>query len=298
MITVSLIGGLGNQMFQYAAGKMLAARHGVPLVLDLGGFRRSAQRSFMLDRLFVPEAANMPKKAASHFVRGLWKRRVNRLLDQSKLPKLAIFPDQYCEPHFHYDPEFERLGPNTSLFGDFQSERYFSAVAGCLRAHFSPRLPFGVIAAKQYARIEGSALPVSIHVRRGDYANPAVRRVHGILGSPYYRRAINQIEAMLGQEADFFVFSDEPAAAEELLNFIPSSRRTYVRSDPKCPWEDMALMARCRHHVIANSSFSWWGAWLNGASDKIVIAPRAWFGPDELKKRNMNDLYPSGWIVV
>ncbi|MBT2829259.1 alpha-1,2-fucosyltransferase, partial [Staphylococcus coagulans] len=72
----------------------------------------------------------------------------------------------------------------------------------------------------------------------------------------------------------------------------------HVSGDPERPWEDMALMARCRHHVIANSSFSWWGAWLNPSSDKIVIAPRAWFTSAELRARNTCDLYPAGWILL
>jgi Glycosyl transferase family 11 len=82
------------------------------------------------------------------------------------------------------------------------------------------------------------------------------------------------------------------------LSFVPKSQLVHVRGDPERPWEDMALMARCRHHVIANSSFSWWGAWLNPSSDKLVVAPRAWFAPTELSKRNTGDLYPPGWILV
>ena len=298
MITVSLIGGLGNQMFQYAAGKMLAERHGVPLVLDLGGFRNFGQRAFLLDQLLVPEAADISPERASHFARGLWKKRINRLLERANLPALAILPDQYCEPHFHYDPEFETLGPNSALFGNFQSERYFSPVGDRLRAYFSPRLPLSVIATEQLARIARSVLPVSIHVRRGDYLNAATLRTHGLLSEPYYRRAIEQIDAKLGQRTDFFVFSDDPAAAEKVLSFVPSSRMTYVHGDPERPWEDMALMARCRHQVIANSSFSWWGAWLNSSPDKIVVAPRSWFAPAQLKRMKTNDLYPSGWILV
>src|SRR5262249_30692563 len=100
------------------------------------------------------------------------------------------------------------------------------------------------------------------------------------------------------EEADLFVFSDDPATAERELHFVPASRLVHVRGDAGRPWEDMALMARCRHHVIANSSFSWWGAWLNRSPEKIVVAPRAWFTPSDLGKRNPGDLYPSGWILV
>jgi len=304
VITVSLIGGLGNQMFQYAAGKALAVRHGVPLELDLSGFRNYALRSFLLDRLSVPEAglaraseAN-GEKTPRHFTRSLWKQRVDRALARAGLPKLAAHAGQYREPHFHYDPAFETLGPKTSLFGYFQSERYFSPIAEILRKYFSPREPLGTDSADTLRWIERCPLPVSVHIRRGDYLKPGTAEFHGILGEPYYREALGHIEARLGETAEFFVFSDDPAAAEQVLNFMPASRLTHVRGDPERPWEDMALMARCQHHVIANSSFSWWGAWLNCSPDKIVVAPRNWFAPAEVKKVKTADLYPSGWVLV
>ena len=304
MITVSLIGGLGNQMFQYAAGKALAERHGVHLCLDASGFRDYALRSFLLDRLLVPEAvassvqAEAPQKVAANFVRAKWKGRLDRLLGRAGLPKLAPSPQEYREPHFHYDPAFEALGPETSLFGYFQSERYFGSIAGGLREWFMPREPLGGAGADMLARIESSRLPISVHVRRGDYLNPGTAEFHGILAEPYYRQALGRLEAGIGQEAELFVFSDEAAAAEQVLNFVPKSRLVHVRGDPERPWEDMALMARCPHHIIANSSFSWWGAWLNRSPEKIVVAPRAWFAPAELKKLITADLYPSGWILA
>jgi hypothetical protein len=304
VITVSLIGGLGNQMFQYAAGKALAVRHGVPLALDINGFKKHALRSFLLDRLSVPEADQgfasevSAEKPANHFARSLWKLRIDRVLESAGLPKLARSANEYREPHFHYDPEFEALGSETTLFGYFQSERYFSSITQHLRDWFSPRVPLGVRAAEVLTEIECNKLAVSIHVRRGDYLNPGTAEFHGILDEPYYRQAIGCIESALGETADFFVFSDDPVRAERVLNFAPKSRLNHVRGDPYRPWEDLALMARCRHHVIANSSFSWWGAWLNPSHAKVVVAPRAWFAQTQLDKRNTSDLYPVGWVLV
>jgi hypothetical protein len=303
VITVSLIGGLGNQMFQYAAGKALAERHGVPLALDISGFRNYALRPFLLDRLLVPEAtASVRTRPAErpeiNFMQARWKARIDRLLEKARLPKLASSPDEYREPHFHYDPAFESLGPKISLFGYFQSERYFNSIAGNVRDWFSPREPLGEAAAAALKRIEISRLPVSVHVRRGDYLKPGTHEVHGILEESFYRQVFELLGSMIGDEAELFIFSDDPAAAERVLSFIPGSRLNHVRGDPERPWEDMALMARCRHHVIANSSFSWWGAWLNRSTDKIVVAPRAWFAPTELNKRNTSDLYPPRWVLV
>ena len=304
MITVSLMGGLGNQMFQYAAGKALAERHGVGLALDLSGFRDDALRSFLLDRLCVPEASSVNlstaggEKPANHFRRSVWRNRVDRVLARAGLPQLAASTDDYREPHFHFDPAFEMLGPQASLYGYFQSERYFISIADGLRDWFLPREPLGEAAACVRARIGASPLPISVHVRRGDYLKPGTAEVHGILGEAYYRKALDRLESAIGHEAELFVFSDDPAAAEQVLSFVPRSRLVHVHGDPARPWEDMALMSHCRHHVIANSSFSWWGAWLNRAPDKIVVAPRAWFTPNELSKMSTIDLYPSGWLPV
>lgn len=304
MITVSLIGGLGNQMFQYAAGKALAERHGVPLVLDVSGFRNYALRPFLLNRLQVPEAtteapSSAPAaKTSDCFSRSLWRQRVDRMLGLAGLPKPAMRSDEYREPHFHFDPAFETLGPQVALFGYFQSERYFASIAEGLRNWFAPREPLGDAAAAALTRIERSRLPISVHVRRGDYLKPGTTEFHGILDEPYYCEALGRLEEEIGRDAELFVFSDDAAAAEQVLNFVPTSRLVHVRGDPERPWEDMALMARCRHHIIANSSFSWWGAWLNRSPDKVVIAPRAWFAPNELKKQNTCDLYPPGWVLV
>jgi Glycosyl transferase family 11 len=304
VITVSLIGGLGNQMFQYAAGKALAERYGVPLALDVSGFRNYALRPFLLDRLQVPEAhpeaasTALAAKASDRFSRSLWRQRVDRMLGFAGLPKLAMRSDEYREPHFHFDPTFETLGPQAALFGYFQSERYFASIAERLRNWFAPREPLGAAAAAALTRIERSRLPISVHVRRGDYLEPGTAEFHGILGEPYYREALTRLEEAIGRDAELFVFSDDAAAAEQVLNFVPRSRLVHIHGDPERPWEDMTLMARCRHHVIANSSFSWWGAWLNCSPDKMVIAPRAWFAASELKKQNTSDLYPPGWVKI
>jgi Glycosyl transferase family 11 len=304
VITVSVFGGLGNQMFQYAAGKALAERHGVPLALDLGGFRAYPTRTYLLDRLQIPEAAvrALPTQEqegiAGHFARERWGARVDRLMAYAGLALPRSSRNSYRERHFHFDPLFETLGPDARLFGYFQSERYFCSIATRLRDYFAPREPFPKPARMTAERILGSKMPVSVHVRRGDYLQAATSATHGLLGEDYYRAALTRMEEILGEPFDLFVFSDDAAAAAEVLRFVRPDRITHVRGDPKRPWEDMALMARCRHHVIANSSFSWWGAWLNQAPDKKVIVPRLWFTSKTLRTRDTRDLYPLGWIQL
>ena len=306
MITILMMGGLGNQMFQYAAAKALAERHGVGLALDKGGFHDDKYRSFLLDNLNIPEATTAschlnPSQtgSVSLFFWARWRQRADRILSIAGLPQLPAPANSYREPHFQFDRQFETLGAETSLFGYFQSELYFSSIAEALPRVFEPREPLGESARIAADRIGASALPVSIHIRRGDYTQASTASVHSLLDKNYYRKALEWMEARLGSKLfELFVFSDDLEQASQVLGFVPPERVNYVQGDPKRPWEDMALMARCRHQIIANSSFSWWGAWLNRSPQKIVIAPRYWFTPTAMRERNTCDLYPSDWVLL
>jgi Glycosyl transferase family 11 len=292
-------------MFQYAAAKALACKHDAELVIDESAFRSYPKRSFLLDRLRVPEAVesvNSPidtSLRAKNFATMHWRNRADRVLTRFGLQKLPQPRATYSEPHFQFDPNFFALGPSVSLYGYFQSERYFADIADKLRDYFQPREGFGTQAQAIADAIASSDMTVSVHIRRGDYVTSAeTARVHGSLGVEYYRRALHILQGALASPVTVFVFSDNPADAEAVLDFVPRDKLVHVRGDPGRPWEDMTLMARCRHHVIANSSFSWWGAWLNSSADKIVIAPREWFTLGELRQRNTCDLCPAGWILV
>ncbi len=289
-------------MFQYAAGKALASRHGCELKFDLSGFRAYPLRSFLLDRLQVPEAGldrDEPSVSASdYFFRARRRARVDRLLAKIGFPRLRSSPNSYSEPYFHFDRVFDDLGSRTELFGYFQSERYFKSITESIRGYFQPREPLGEVSQTMANKIAGSAAPISIHVRRGDYEQSAIQATHGVLGENYYRKALSEMESRVGHSFDLFVFSDDLVSARQIFNFVSPSRVTLFQGDPQRPWEDMALMARCHHHVIANSSFSWWGAWLNPSQHKIVVAPKAWFTTEGSRTRDTRDLYPAGWIQV
>jgi glycosyl transferase family 11 len=306
VITVSILGGLGNQMFQYAAAKALACRHGVELAIDESAFRTYELRSFLLHRLQIPEAETSPRerplseeRRVESFTAVLWRGRVNRILTRFGLRTLPEAPGTYSEPHFHFDADFFALDSAVSLHGYFQSERYFADIADQLRRAFQPREPFAPDAQATADLIARAEMPVSVHIRRGDYVKSAeTARVHGSLDSAYYKKALAVLQGVLDTRMTVFVFSDDAADAEAVLDSVSCENLVHVRGDPDRPWEDMALMARCRHHVIANSSFSWWGAWLNPCPEKVVIAPRAWFTPDALRQRNTCDLYPLDWVLL
>jgi Glycosyl transferase family 11 len=149
-------------------------------------------------------------------------------------------------------------------------------------------------AAGEIARqIAAAALPISVHVRRGDYLTS---RNPQVLDVAYYRRAHEIMSALIGTQVTYFVFSDDYDYTAAHFNFLRNG--VIVRGDPSRSWEDLVLMSRCRHHIMANSSFGWWGAWLNPDPDKRVIAPRHWFNPTDVPRRNTGDVYPTGSILI
>lgn len=283
MITVRLWGGLGNQMFQYAFGRRLAAEHETDLVLDLGWFKyRKAGATtpriyelggFELDRHARKRTYPPPKHKSAL----PWRRP----------PGLRVISEQ----RNGFD-ESALASPNhVWLLGYWQSERYFRSIEGTLRAAFSLREPLPAAERALVDEIETTD-SVSIHVRRGDYvADPKVNRAHGVLTLDYYRAAIEEVWKHVDSPT-LFVFSDEPDWVERHLeSHLPT---TYVSTaDPRLPAVDMHLMSKCRHHVIANSSFSWWGAWLGDFPDKLVVAPHAWFADPA---RDSTHFVPDRWL--
>ncbi|HUI96848.1 MAG TPA: alpha-1,2-fucosyltransferase [Xanthobacteraceae bacterium] len=305
MITVRIVGGLGNQMFQYAAGWSLARHCGTGLCIDKGPFQVYTKRPFHLDKLKI--RANIVSNEDPQRPRGgtSWtsRLRLSPLMGSrggrgGKAGRRAT-ANQYREPHFHFDPAFFACRPPSIIDGYFQSEAYFDGVADEVREQFRPSAPIRAEHARISAEIAAGPGAISVHVRRGDYVDaPDVRRVHGILDAEYYRRALAMIDGLHGGSTAIYLFSDDMDAAAAMLDFVAPARLVRVPGNPEFPWEDMMLMAQCRHHVIANSSFSWWGAWLDPRHDKTVIAPRQWFSRDELRRQNTCDLLPAGWIAV
>ena len=289
-VTIRLTGGLGNQMFQYAAALGLAMRRGKALMLDVSGLEAGKTRPYQLCHLKVPQDIDTGARPAVP-VSGSIAARAIRRIKRSACPEGV-----YREPHFHFDPAFFKLsGVDILLNGYFQSPRYFDRVGELLRERFRPGAPLSKTAAGWAARIAASPRGVSLHVRRGDYTEGANSAVHGVLDRGYYDRAVDLIRELAGK-AEFFLFSDEPDFTAETFADLPDAH--VVRSDPAASWEDMFLMARCRHNIIANSSYSWWGAWLNPAEGKRVIAPARWFTADRLAGCNALDLYPDDWILL
>lgn len=289
MIIARLIGGLGNQLFQYAAARAVALRHRQELRFDVSGFDTLPGRSYRLHHFQIAGRALEARELRALGLQGLhspWGRLRRKLGLKPPMPMIA-------EPHFHFDSALEGAPAHCYLNGYWQSPRYFVGIESRIREEFQVQDSLTERTRELVLRIaDGES--VAVHVRRGDYiSNPTAASVHGTCGSAYYEAAERLLlENRPGAQA--FVFSDEPAwAAGNLRLSMPT---TFVaHNPPERDYEDLYLMAQCRHHIIANSTFSWWGAWLATHPHKFVVAPRLWF---QGANHRVDDLIPDAWKRV
>ncbi len=290
MIIVQLKGGLGNQLFAYAAGYSLAAHHNVEVKVDTTLLNRAdeqigTERSYELQCLVEPPQVATREELHALLDVGVIKRYAMKLLPPYKRTI-------YKEALLAYDQNFLKASPHIYLKGYRQSERYFQHVAQDIRKLF--RFKDALVSTVEPLALKlASVESVALHIRRGDYSNKVVAEYHGILDQQYYQAAITAVEAKVHQP-QYFVFSDEVSWVKSNLNFegpvvFVSGELTHTH------YQDFHLMSQCRHNIIANSTFSWWAAWLNENPNKIVIAPKKWYNKAEL---DTTDLIPEGWATV
>lgn len=292
MVISNLLGGLGNQMFQYAAGRALSLQQGQTLLLDISDYSGyDLHQGFELNRIFDC-ALNLATESDVRSILG-WQSSVavRRLL---KRPAFSIFRRKgfVVEPYFHYWQEINSVPCECYLTGYWQSEKYFNDAASQIRSDFTFKPDLGKENAELGIKIN-QVNAVSLHVRRGDYANnPTTTAAHGLCSIEYYLEAIRYV-AQRVQQPHFFIFSDDiPWVKKNLKIDFPHQFVEHNKGAES--YNDMRMMSMCDHHIIANSSFSWWGAWLNSDPDKIVIAPKRWFGTNV----DVKDLLPKEWIKM
>lgn len=296
MIVVRLMGGLGNQMFQYAAARRLALRHDTELALDTEYFDRiplgDTPRRFELGHLRIQarfastvEIAELSGRCSNSWLKiNLYLRRMfcpvrfqPRLINEQ--------PGRFCS-------EVLTLPDNVYLSGYWQSECYFSDQAETIRRELMVNLPAtdrNLTLAEQITQVES----VAVHFRRGDYvSNAKTAAFHGVLPEAYYHQAIDEICQRI-DNPHLFVFSDDPEWARRSLSF-PLPTTIVDHNPPNLGYEDLRLMSLCRHAIIANSSFSWWGGWLIDNPAKIIVAPLRWFADG----RHTQNLIPETWITL
>jgi len=289
MIITRLFGGLGNQMFQYAAGRRLAHVLAVELKLDITWLGKFESRPYALGKFNIEEKFASKAEIAAVAPTGRFGHAL-----ATKWPKKC--PKYIQEKGFHFDPEILNLHDGVYLKGYWQSEKYFSDIAESIRREFILKTPLSGKSKELFEMIV-SKQSVSIHIRRGDYvATRRTKQVHGTCGPDYYLRCVDYLKQLV-KNAHFFVFSDDPEwAGDNLKQLCPATFVDYNRAGRD--YEDLLLMSRCNHHIIANSTFSWWGAWLNPKKDKIVLAPKQWFDKKTQASVKIDDLFPPGWILL
>jgi hypothetical protein len=290
MILVDLNGGLGNQMFQYAAAKSLALYHNVELRINIEADTKDKLPDGITKRPFDLNYFNLNLKEATTFELASFASRslLNKLL--SKL-KPNYKRKVYKEPFFHFDPDFFSASSDIYIMGLRQSEKYFKPFEKEIRSDFKFEADKIVHLSAITGKINTEP-SVALHIRRGDYLAKISLEVLGLMPAEYYHSAVSIINDKITNPT-YYIFSDDINWAKENLH-LPNAIYVSVNIT-KTHFEDMYLMSQCRHNIIANSSFSWWAAWLNNNPDKIVIAPKKWFnkGP-----KDTQDLIPESWIKI
>ena len=249
-------GRLGNQMFQYATVRSVGIQNGYKM--------RLPQHNFSLREMGLS---------------------MEPLTEQDKMP------NKYQEKHFHFDEDVFAVPDGTDFFGYFQSYKYFEEIPEILIKEFSVKEPFE-LQAKQivdkclYSNDKNLGV-VSIHIRRGDYVK--LQEFHPFCGLNYYKKSIDYMSDM-GQYT-FIVCSDDIEWCKKNISgpniYYSESNNSFV---------DLAIMYKCDHNIVANSSFSWWGAWLNRNPNKMILYPSVWFGPK--CPQDWYDLIPSEWEKI
>ncbi len=298
-ITLQCTGGLGNQMFAYAAGCYFAARLGCALEVVRPLLRHQSAngfgRPFHLDRFCI----SAPVRDTKFTDRIFFSANPKLAIAQNCLGPL-LGAERIAEAaHYHFDPPsavFAGKRHHCYLTGYWQAAAYVEEVREQLRREFRLRAPLAGRAQTYAGQIARLACPVAVHIRIGDYAMVNHRQADGsqvsqILRPGYYERVCEQLRREM-PGATLVVFSDEPAKARERLR---AADEILLIESGNADYEDLSLMSLCHHQVIANSSFSWWAAWLNQRPGRQVFAPRYW---GNMVSTFFPDLFPDGWRIV
>ena len=286
-VTIRLVGGLGNQLFGYACGRAVATRLDCPLFVDVSYFAHQPSgdtpRSFELDWLVASDQLVHSASGAS----------ANRLARAVRRRMAGMLPSsEFHERSFGYDPTITDVRPGDTLNGYFQSWRYFESIATDLRETLLAASPTSAWSRAETTRLDAGGPWIAVHVRRGDYASAKNIGYHGLLGPDYYEGALTALNESI-PNARLVLFSDDPEQATALVEPLHHVDHVVIPPAEAHPMESLTLMSRASAVITANSSFSWWGAWLADPARTPATAPTPWFAgsghPEE-------DLCPPQWV--
>ena len=293
MIVVKIRGGVGNQLFQYATGRSVAHKKHTALKLDTSWFADQTTRHYALHHYQIETEEASPaevERLIGGDLRGLRRKLFNFIQRRRLYYRRNVVKEKITR---RFDPNIFRTKKDAYLIGYWQTNKYFKDIESSLRREFCLK---DVVSGKNASMEEKIKRvdSVSLHVRRGDYVtNSRYQRKFGVCSLGYYQQAIELIAERI-RVPQFFVFSDDKEWARENLKF--SHPIAFVdHNSREEAHQDLRLMSLCKHHITANSTFSWWGAWLCEHPGKIVVTPARWFKQSDQK---MHDLIPEGWQKI
>jgi hypothetical protein len=295
MVIIKLKGGLGNQLFQYAAAKSIARNNKTDLLIDAQtGFERDPyKRSFALMN-FCIESKIANATILDSF---LTKNKVIKYVKDKVVDFFPIGAWKYLkEPFYHFDYQTAAFTTNKNIYleGYFHSENYFNHIRDEIRSEFELREPADELN-NNYLNQIYNCESVSLHVRKyNDAIANNAGLIYGSCTIKYYQKAIRYIEQNV-RDPFFFIFSDDINWAKKNISINTLNVAYVSHNNLENGHEDIRLMKACKHNIIANSSFSWWGAWLNANLDKIVVAPGKWLDTDVY---DFKDVVPVNWIKL
>jgi len=292
MIIIKLQGGLGNQLFQWAFGLSKALHSDVELKFDSSSYKTDRLRNLELTTL-VNDVAIASKQEIENV------RLETNLLTVLKRKLLTIVLPYYkrnivCEQAYLLDEQLKNEKNTTNYFeGYWQNEAYFIAN----KTIVLDKLNFKINTSKAYINHKADIKlnkhnAIAIHVRRGDYVNDArILKIHGVCEIDYYKKAIESIKKEF-QNCKFYIFSNDQDWSIKNFEFLVNK---VIIDDTETVFEDLELMSLCKGQIIANSSLSWWSAWINQNPNKKIIAPKKWFNKTDI---DYSELVPNSWLKI
>lgn len=290
MILVKITGGPGNQLFQYAFGRKLALINNTKLFLDLSEFNIKKHRKFLLHKFNIDAHYASPEFLKTFLKFSYYFPYDFRPLVHYFLP--FLYKNIVYEKQFTFNNDMLKVKNNSYLIGFWQSEKYFSKIKNKLNKELTLKKELSKESRKILEKIKKTN-SVSLNVRRGDFLVTQNFKRHGVIGLSYFKNAMDYVASKI-TKPHLFLFSDDIDWVKK--NIKPRYPSTYIDFNfPQKSEEDLVLGSKCKHHILTNSTFSWWVGWLNDNPQKIVTVPKKWFNQ---LYYDTSDLFPKKWIKM
>jgi hypothetical protein len=295
MIIIRITSGLGNQLFQYAMARAFTLRNNALLKLDISFYKDNYHRIYGLNRFNIHEEIATYEEINSLKTNNISSGYFSKLIKRINSKRINLINDTYIKEksYCNFDSDIFKYHDNKYFDGYWANEKYFIDFESQIRKEFTLKRSSNSDYSTWFEFIENSN-SVSVHIRRGDYLS---NDLFCALPFSYYEKAVNYLFEHISNPV-FYIFSDDISWVKTNMKFAPNVFYVTVKNPP-IDYVELILMSRCKHQIIANSTFSWWGAWLNENTQKIVIAPKKWYSNKSAQKQySKGSLIPSSWIKI